>query len=81
MNDVVQFLASVWKSVRSNPVFVAVSSAAIGAIVSGLQDELASGRIDWSHSGINKLLGYALTAGIAALVHLYRPSPGSTPNK
>jgi hypothetical protein len=71
-------LKLIWDSVRSNPVFVTVSSAAVGAVVSGVQDEMASGRIDWSRGGINKLTGYALTAAIAALVHLYRPSPNPT---
>ncbi len=64
-----------WNSLKSNPVFVAVSSATVGAVVSGVQDELASGKIDFTRSGWNKLAGYALTAAIAALVHLYRPSP------
>ena len=73
------FLLAVWKSIRSNPVFVTVSSAVVGAIVSGIQDELASGRIDWTRAGINKLAGYAITAAIAALVHLYRPAPGANP--
>jgi hypothetical protein len=75
MNGFLQSLQAAWNSVKSNPVFVAVSSAAVGAIVSGIQDELASGRIDWTRGGINKLTGYAVTAGIAALVHLYRPAP------
>jgi len=70
-------VALVWKKVRSNPVFVTTSSAAVGAIVSGLQDELASGRIDFTRGGFNKLTGYALTAAVAALVHLYRPSPST----
>jgi hypothetical protein len=73
------FIAQLWKSVRSNPVFVAVSSAAGGAVVSGIQDEMASGHIDWTRAGINKLTGYAVTAAVAALVHLYRPAPGATP--
>ncbi len=73
------FLKQVWLSVRSNPVFVTVSSAMTGAVVSAIQDELASGHIDWTRSGINKLTGYAVTAGIAALVHVYRPAPGAPP--
>ncbi len=68
-----------WISVRSNPVFVTVSSAMVGAIVSAVQDEMASGKIDWSRGGINKLTGYAVTAGIAAIIHLYRPNPPSKP--
>ncbi len=74
-------LKQVWLSIRSNPVFVTVSSAMIGALVSGIQDELASGQIDWTRAGINKLAGYAVTAGLAALAHLYRPAPGSVPTK
>ncbi len=76
-----QFLKQLWATVRSNPVFVTVSSAFVGALVSGLQDELASGKIDWTRGGLNKLTGYAVTAAIAALVHLYRPSPGAPPNQ
>ena len=68
MNRIIQLSVQLWKSLRSNPVFVTVSSAAVGAIVSGLQDELASGKIDWTRAGINKLTGYALTdnAGVVA---------------
>lgn len=75
------FIKQLWLSVRSNPVFVAVSSAAVGAVVSGIQDEMASGKIDWTRAGINKLTGYAVTAAIAALAHLYRPQPGQPPAK
>jgi hypothetical protein len=81
MNEIVAIIKAIWRSVRSNPLFVAFSSAATGAIVSTLQDELASGRIDWTRAGINKLTGYAITAGIFAVVHLYRTPPGSNPNK
>ena len=70
-----QWLKAAWLAVRSNPVFVTVSSAAAGAVVSAVQDELASGKIDWTRAGLDKLTGYALTAAIAALVHLYRPAP------
>ena len=58
-----------------------LSSAAVGAIVSSLQDELASGHIDWTRAGWNKLMGYAFTAAIAAVIHLYRTAPGDNPNK
>ena len=71
----IAWLKQTWNAVKSNPVFVTVSSAAVGAIVSGIQDELASGHIDWSRSGLNKLMGYAFTAAIAAIVHLYRMPP------
>jgi len=68
-------IQELWSKVKSNPVFVAVSSAAVGAVVSGLQDEMASGKVDFTRSGWNKLMGYAFTAAIAALAHLYRPAP------
>lgn len=72
------WLKKLWGSLKSNPVFVTVSSAATGAVVSGIQDELASGHIDWTRGGVNKLTGYAVTAAVAALVHLYRPAPDPT---
>jgi len=72
-------IKQLWASVRSNPIFVTGSSAFVGAAVSMLQDELASGKIDWTRGGLNKLTGYALTAAIAAIIHLYRPAPGSNP--
>jgi hypothetical protein len=75
------FFKQLWQTMRSNPVFVTVSSAATGAVVSALQDEMASGKIDWTRAGINKLVGYAVTAAIAALVHLYRPAPGAPPTR
>jgi hypothetical protein len=75
-----QFLKQLWASIKSSPIFVTTSSAAVGAVVSAVQDELASGKIDWTRAGLNKLTGYALTAAIAALVHLYRPAPGTNPN-
>jgi hypothetical protein len=73
------FLRQLWLTVRSNPIFATVSSAMAGAIVSAVQDEMASGKIDWTRGGINKLCGYAVTAGIAALIHLYRPKPQEKP--
>ncbi len=72
------FIKSLWLSIKSNPIFVAASSAFVGAAVSAIQDELASGKIDWTRAGLNKLFGYAITAGIASLVHLYRPQPNPT---
>ena len=81
MNNALASLVKIWKSVRSNPVFVAVSSAAAGAVASAIQDELASGRIDWTRAGVNKLAGLAVTAAIAAVVHLYRTAPGANPNQ
>lgn len=80
MNSVWNLAVQLWKSVRSNPVFVTVSSAAAGAVVSGIQDELASGKIDWTRAGLNKLTVCALTASVAAIVHLYRIPP-ITPGK
>jgi hypothetical protein len=79
MNEFVQFLKNIWKSVRSNPFFVAGSSAAGGAITSCLQDELASGHIDWTRGGLNKLTGLAVTVAVAGIVHLYRTPPGVNP--
>jgi hypothetical protein len=79
LSDALTGTINLWKSVRSNPVFVAVSSAMVGAVVSAVQDEMASGKIDFTRGGINKLTGYAVTAAIAALVHLYRPNPPSKP--
>ena len=69
------FLKQLWLTLRSNPYFVAVYSAAAGAVVSALQDEYIAGHIDFSRAGISKLISFAVTAGIAALVHLYRPAP------
>jgi hypothetical protein len=75
-----QFLKQLWATLRSNPVFVAAYSASAGAVVSMLQDEMASGHIDWTRGGLNKLTGLATTAAIAAVIHLYVPNPGSNPN-
>ena len=74
------FLLAAWKSIRSNPYFVVGSTAFCGAAVSAIQDELASGRIDWTRSGINKLIGYTISPTVAAIVHLYRTPPGGNPN-
>jgi hypothetical protein len=74
-----KYLQQFWLSVRSNPIFVTASSAFVGAVVSMLQDELASGKIDWTRGGLNKLTGYAVTAAVAAIVHLYRPTPPQPP--
>ena len=41
---------------------------------------MASGHIDWTRGGLNKLTGLATTAAIAAVIHLYVPNPGSNPN-
>ena len=75
------FLKQIWQRIRSNPYFVAASSAAAGAVVSMVQDELASGKIDWTRGGLNKLTGCALSAAATAIVHLYRPAPGSNPKQ
>lgn len=69
------WMEKTWQTIRSNPYFVLASSAAAGAVVSALQDELASGHIDWTRGGVNKLCGLALTAAVSALVHLYRTPP------
>ena len=73
------FLSQLWATLRSNPVFVTAYSAAAGAAVSALQDEMASGHIDWTRGGLNKLAGYAVTAAVAAVMHLYAPAPGTNP--
>jgi hypothetical protein len=65
-----------WQRIRSNPIFVVASSAFVGSVVSTVQDELAMGKIDWTRAGLNKLTGYAVTAAVAAIVHLYREKPG-----
>lgn len=77
MNAILVWFKSAWLAVRSNPVFVAASSAAAGAVASMVQDELASGHIDWTRGGLNKLCGLAFTAALAAVVHLYRPKPAA----
>ena len=69
------FLKKLWATLKSNPIFVAAYSAFVGALVSAAQDELASGKIDWTRGGLNKLMGYAFTAAIAAVVHLYQKPP------
>ena len=74
------FLSNLWATIRNNPFFVAFYSSSVGALVSVVQDELASGKIDWTRGGVNKLLGYAITAGVAAVLHLYQNPPGTNPN-
>jgi hypothetical protein len=69
------WFVNTWRAVRSNPYFVLASSAASGAVISAIQDELASGHIDWTRGGVNKLCGLALTAAVSALIHLYRTPP------
>jgi hypothetical protein len=76
MTNFLNFLKLLWANVGSNPIFVVASSAFVGSVVSTLQDELAMGHIDWTRGGLNKLTGYAITAAVAAIVHLYRPKPG-----
>ena len=75
------FLKQLWATLKSNPIFVAAYSAFVGALVSAAQDELASGKIDWTRAGINKLTGYAVTAAIAAVAHLYRTPPATPPKE
>ena len=79
MNAFLAGLLKAWKAVRSNPVFVLVSSSAFGAVVSAVQDELSMGHIDLTRAGLNKLVNLAVMAAIAALVHLYRPQPNTPP--
>ena len=74
-------LYKLWAGLRSQPWFVTASSAAGGAVVSMIQDEMASGKIDWSRGGLNKLVGCAIIAAASAIIHLYRPAPGTNPNQ
>ena len=74
----IAWLKQIWNAVKSNPVFVVASTAFVGAIVSMIQDEMASGKVDWTRSGLNKLMGYAFGMAVAAVVHLYRPAPNPT---
>ena len=80
MNNAIAFLVALWKTVRSNPVFVAISSAVGGTILDYLDDGFRSGHIDFSPAGFHKLYLVAVGAIIFALAHLYRPAPGANPN-
>lgn len=74
------FFKQLWLSIRSNPYFVTAYSAALGAILNALYQEVAAGGVDWSVKGLESLGSTAFGAIIIALYHLYVPAPGATPN-
>ena len=78
MNPIVSLgllLRAAWLRVRSNPVFVAVSSAFIGAAGNALYQQANSGAIDLSAAGLRKVALTGAAAALLALMHLYRPVP------
>ena len=74
------FLKQLWLSLRSNPYFVTAYSAALGAVLNALYQEVSAGSVNLSAKGLESLASTALGAAIIALWHLYTPKPGSTPN-
>lgn len=66
-----------WLKVRSNAYFIAFEGAALGALASGIEDELQSGHIDWTPAGWHKLLTMSVAAGVTAVRALYRPQPNA----
>jgi hypothetical protein len=64
-----------WTWLRSNPYFVAGSSAVFGAVINGLYQELQAGSVDWTLKGWESLGGTALGAAIVAIYHLYTAPP------
>jgi hypothetical protein len=81
MSQFALLLKQLWLTLRSNPVFVAAYTAALGAIASYLQGALSSGnfaidKINWAQMGT-----LAAAAATAAVVHLYVPPPGTNPTK
>lgn len=75
MDEIFRFAKSIWFTVRSNPIFVAFEGAFFGSLGSAIEDELNSGRLDFSHSGIKKLVIHALAAAFVAIRLLVRPAP------
>lgn len=69
------FLKQLWHTVKSQAWFVAVTSAVGGALLDMGSDYLVNQSVDFSPTGLKKMGTVVLTAVIAALVHLYRPSP------
>jgi hypothetical protein len=69
------FLKQLWLTLRSNPYFVAAYSAAGGAVADLLYDELQTGQMDLSRTGLHKLLVTAAGAALLSVMHLYRPAP------
>jgi len=68
-------VANLWNSVKSNPYFVAGYSAFLGAVASEIQDEITAGHLDFTRAGVHKMVGYALSVAVAAVVHLYQSKP------
>lgn len=79
MDEIFRFAKSIWFTVRSNPIFVAFEGAFFGSLGSAIEDELNSGRLDFSHSGIKKLVIHALAAAFVAIRLLVRPAPTPKP--
>lgn len=75
MNGFWQWLSGTWNKVKSSPIFVTASSAAFGAVMDIAQDYVTNGHIDTTPAGLKKMTGYVVATTIAAIVHLYRPSP------
>lgn len=71
------FIKQLWLTLRSNPWFVAAYSAVVGAVADVLYDELQTGKVDLSAAGLHKLATLAGLAALTAVLHLYRPAPGS----
>lgn len=64
-----------WTWLRSNPYFVAATSALFGALLNGLYQEVQAGSVDWTVKGWESLLSTAAGAVIVALYHLYTKTP------
>jgi hypothetical protein len=67
-----------WKAVFSNPVFVAIWTAAAGAISPQLYGMVQNGMITWDWSKWQAMLLTGLGAAFVAVLHLYLPSPAPT---
>ncbi len=74
------FLKQLWLSVRSNPFFVSVYTVFMGALATQIQSEYASGHLDWSMAGWERMASAAGLLTVWTLAHLYAPAPGATPN-
>ena len=64
-----------WTWLRSNPYFVAATSALFGAILNGLYQEVQAGGINWTVKGWESLGATAAGAAVIALYHLYIQAP------
>lgn len=69
------FLKQLWHTVKSNPFFVAVSTAICSVVLDFLTDYITKGALDTSPAGMKKLLTVMGIAVATAIVHLYRPTP------